>query len=103
MSESPFSTTLPSAFNPSMISPSTVGTTTPTLDLDLDLDLDLNPRTPEPLSYGNDNTSNESGSESETGLELNLESEKGGPLFDKDSHLKFLIAKYIDRVPFNEK
>ena len=99
MSESPFSTTLPSAFNPSMISPSTVGTTTPTLNLDLD----LNPRTPEPLSYGNDNTSNESGSESETGLELNLESEKGGPLFDKDSHLKFLIAKYIDRVPFNEK
>ena len=99
MSESPFSTTIPSAFNTSMITPSTVGTTTPTLNLDLD----LNPRTPEPLSYGNDNTSNESGSESETGLELNLESEKGGPLFDKDSHLKFLIAKYIDRVPFNEK
>ena len=99
MSESPFSTTIPSAFNPSMITPSTVGTTTPTLNLDLD----LNPRTPEPPSYGNDNSSNESGSESETGLELNLENEKGGHLFDKDSHLKFLIAKYIDRVPFNEK
>ena len=99
MSESPFSTTIPSAFNTSMITPSTVGTTTPTLNLDLD----LNPRTPEPLSYGNDNTSNESGSESEPGLELNLENDEEGHLFDKDSHLKFLIAKYIDRVPFNEK